>query len=200
MYKIRKKDLIAFEDEVKRRFENGEIPYPIHFSGGNEEQLISIFNEVQQNDWVFSTHRSHYHYLLKGGSPDKLMEMIMRGDSLHVFDKSINFVSSAIVCGTPSMAVGVAKSLQLEKSDAFVWCFIGDGAEEQGAFYEAVRYADSKSLPCIFVIEDNNLSVDTPKNIRSSAKKFPWPSNVIRYEYVRKYPHVQTGKMISHYM
>jgi len=197
---MQKQDLIAFENEVKRRFENGKIPFPIHFSGGNEDELIRIFEKIRPQDWVFSTHRSHYHYLLKGGSPEKLMEMIVRGDSLHVFDKSIKFVSSAIVCGTPSMAVGVAKSIQKEKSGEHVWCFIGDGAEEQGAFYEAVRYSHTKKLPCTFVIEDNNLSVDTPKCVRSGEDEFPWPNNVMRYEYIRKYPHVQTGKIISHYM
>jgi pyruvate dehydrogenase E1 component alpha subunit len=198
---MNKQGLIAFEDNIVELFEQGKIPYPIHFSGGNEEQLIEIFKEIKPGDWVFSTWRSHYHYLLAGGNPTKLEEIIVRGDSLHVNSKAINFMSSAIVGGCPTIAAGVAMGLKLHGSTSRVWCFIGDGAEAQGAFYEAVRYVDTNELPCIFIIEDNNLSVDTPKEIREPRQsQIVWPPCVRRYYYVRKWPHVQTGKMVKEYM
>jgi pyruvate dehydrogenase E1 component alpha subunit len=189
-----KENLITFENGIAELFNKGKCPYPIHFSGGNEEALIDLFKMVDPEDWVFSTHRSHYHYLLKGGDPDNLLKIIMRGDSLHVYDKSINFFSSAIVAGCPTIAAGVAMS------GGRVWCFIGDGAESEGAFYEAVRFADIQMLPITFVIEDNGLCVDTPCDHWPCLSSIRWPDNVIRYGYKRKYPHVGTGHIVKEYM
>lgn len=198
---LTKQELIAFEDSMVDLFESGNVPYPIHFSGGNEDQLISIFKDIKPEDWVFSTWRSHYHYLLKGGDPDKLKDIVLRGDSIHVSDKSINFYASAIVGGCPPIAAGVAMSIKMSGKNGHVWCFVGDGGEEEGSFYEAVRFVDTNELPCTFVIEDNGLSVETPKPVREPREcSIVWPRCVIRYFYVRKWPHVQTGKFVKEYM
>jgi len=185
--------LVAFEKHVVDLFEDARIPYPIHLTGGNERQLIEIFREVQPGDYIFSTHRSHYHYLLAGGSPAELERMILAGDSMHVFDKKINFLTSAIVAGGPAIAVGVAFALKRQGSAAKVWCFAGDGAEDEGHFYEAVRYVDGHDLPCVFIIEDNDRSVETPKAERHGKSTLQWPACVRRYSYTPTYPHVGTG-------
>ncbi len=190
-------ELKNFEREIIEMWEKAEIPYPIHFSGGNEEKLIEIFKQIKPGDYIFSTHRSHYHYLLAGGSKEKLKQMIARGDSMHVFDKSLNFLTSSIVAGTPAIAVGVALALKKNKSDKHVWCFVGDGAEDEGHFYEAVRYADGHELPCTFIIEDNNRSVETPKKKRYGRSRMEWPSCVKRYFYNSPYPHVGTGNLVD---
>jgi TPP-dependent pyruvate/acetoin dehydrogenase alpha subunit len=184
--------LIDFEQAVADIFNAGGLPYPIHLSGGNEKQLWKIFKRIKPEDWVFSTHRSHYHYLLKGGSPAKLIDMIVRGDSMHVYDRELRFYSSAIVSGCPTIATGLATQL----TDSHVWCFIGDGAESEGSFYEAVRYADTQKLPITFIIEDNGLSVDTP----TKRSRIKFPRNVIRYRYKRKWPHVGSGAIVKEYM
>jgi len=163
---MNKEDLIKFENEIVGLWEDAKIAYPVHFSGGNEDQLIEIFKNIKREDYKFSTHRSHYHYLLSGGSPEKLKEMIIKGDSMHVFDKEINFLTSAIVAGIPAIAAGVAWAIKQKNLETRVWCFIGDGAEDEGHFYEAVRYVDGHNLPCTFVIEDNDRSVETPKLLR----------------------------------
>jgi len=187
-------DLIAFEFHIADLFHAGKIPYPVHYSGRNEEQLIKIFQRTQPQDWVFSTWRSHYHALLKGMPPDVLEKKILAGDSMHIMDKELHFFSSSIVGGIAPIAVGVAQAGNK------VWCFIGDGGEDQGIFYESVRYASGKQLPITFVIEDNNLSVDTTTEERVGGFRLTWPSNVIRYHYVRKWPHCQTGKFVQTYM
>ena len=194
----KKKELIAFEKRIAELWDEGEIPYPVHLSGGNEDQLLDIFSNVNPGDYIFSTHRSHYHYLLAGGDPKKLENMIMNGDSMHVFDKSINFLTSAIVAGCPGIAAGVALALKQKQIKNKVWCFIGDGAEDEGHFYEAVRYVDGWNLPCTFVIEDNNRSVETPKSERY-VSEIKWPSCVLRYNYNPTYPHVGpgTGKWVT---
>jgi len=192
-----KNELINFELKVKEEFENGKLPYPIHFSGGNESQLIKIFKKIKKEDWVFSTHRSHYHYLLHKKNPKKLMKMIQNGKSMHIFDKK--FFTSSIVAGTCAIAVGVALALKLKKSRNKVWCFVGDGAEDSGHFYEAVKYSIGHNLPITFIIEDNGMSVDTPKKSRHNYD-VKWDKKVIRYKYKRKFPHVQTGKIVEAYL
>lgn len=185
--------LISFEKRIVDLFEDARIPYPIHLSGGNERELIAIYREIHPGDYIFSTHRSHYHYLLAGGSPQELERMILAGDSMHVFDRKINFLTSAIVAGAPAIAAGVALALKRQGSKAKVWCFAGDGAEDEGHFYEAVRYVDGHELPCVFVIEDNDRSVETPKAERHGASTLQWPACVRRYSYIPTFPHVGTG-------
>lgn len=185
--------LVAFEHRIVDLFEDAKIPYPIHLSGGNEKELIEIFKEVRPGDYFFSTHRSHYHYLLAGGSPEKLEEMIVRGDSMHVYDKDINFVTSAIVAGVPAIAAGVAWALQRQGASKKVWCFVGDGAEDEGHFYEAVRYVDGHNLPCVFILEDNDRSVETPKTARHGDSVMEWPSCVRKHSFTPTFPHVGTG-------
>ncbi len=197
MENVTKEEIIAFEERIKRLWDSAELPYPIHLSGGNEEPLIDIFRRVNPGDYIFSTHRSHYHYLLAGGSPEKLERMIREGRSMHVFDKDLNFLSSAIVGGTCGMAAGVAQALKLDRSNKRVWCFVGDGAEDEGHFYEAVRYVDGRDLPCKFIIEDNNLSVETTKEDRYGDSEINWPDCVERYHYQRVYPHVGSGEWVD---
>jgi pyruvate dehydrogenase E1 component alpha subunit len=192
-----KKELIEFEREIASAFEECQIPYPIHFSGGNEDQLINIFKNIRRGDYIFSTHRSHYHYLLAGGSPIKLKKMIFEGKSICICDKELNFFSSGIVAGTPAIAAGVALGLKISKKEGKVWCFVGDGAEDEGHFYEAVRYVSGNSLPCQFIIEDNNRSVETPKLFRFGKCEINWPECVFRYHYSPIYPHVGTGKWVN---
>lgn len=192
--KMSKQDLIDFEKRIADRFDNGEMPYLVHLSGGNEDQLIYIFRDIKEGDYIFSTHRSHYHYLLCGGSPDDLENKILNGKSMFVFDRKLNFFSSSIVAATPSIAAGVAWALKRKGSQKKVWCFIGDGAEEEGHFYEAVSYVQGWNLPCTFIIEDNDRSVSSSKKERrGEAPDFSWPSCVRRYSYVPTYPHGGTG-------
>lgn len=191
--KMSKKDLIDFEKGIADRFDNGELPYLVHLNGGNEDILIDIFNYISEGDYVFSTHRSHYHYLLSGGSPDDLEKKILDGKSMFVFNRSLNFYSSSIVAATPSIAAGVARALKSKGSNKRVWCFIGDGAEDEGHFYEAVRYVDGWDLPCTFVIEDNDRSVSATKKERRGLSEFVWPKCVLYYSYVPEYPHSGSG-------
>jgi len=192
--KMNKQDLIDFEKRIAEKYDDGQMPYLVHLSGGNEDQLIDIFKDISEGDYIFSTHRSHYHYLLCGGSPDELEDKILNGKSMFVFNRELNFFSSSIVAATPSIAVGVAWALKKKGSAKKVWCFIGDGAEEEGHFYEAVSYVQGFDLPCIFIIEDNDRSVSsTKKERRGEASDFPWPSCVRRYSYVPTYPHGGTG-------
>jgi pyruvate dehydrogenase E1 component alpha subunit len=188
-----KKDLIDFEKKVYDLFESGDLPYLIHLCGGNEDNLIEIFKEIKKDDWVFSSHRTHYHFLLKGGSDVDLLEKIKQGDSMFVFSRLLNFFSSSILSGCTGIACGVAMANKLQNLNSKVFCFIGDGAEDEGHFYEAVRFSDANDLNILFIIEDNNRSVDTSKEQRGSNTCFLKSEKIIRYHYTPTYPHASTG-------
>jgi TPP-dependent pyruvate/acetoin dehydrogenase alpha subunit len=197
MFNMTKEELICSEKKIFDLFEEGYLPYLIHLCGGNEDQLVSLFGNVREGDYILSTHRSHYHYLLAGGSYESLERKILDGDSMFIFNKKIKFLTSSILSGMASVACGIAYSLKERNSFNKVWCFIGDGAEEEGHFYEAVRLAHGWNLPCTFVIEDNNRSVDTTKEQRrGSFEQWIWPKNIKQlyiYEYKPTYPHAGTG-------
>jgi len=194
-----KQQLIDFENKIGVLFEEGDLPYLMHFCGGNEDQLIKIFENINEGDYIFSSHRTHYHYLLAGGTEEDLEKKIKDGDSMFVFNRKLNFLSSSILAGTCGIAAGIALSLKIKNSDKKVWCFIGDGAEDEGHFYEAVKFIESMKLPCFFIIEDNNRSVESSKKDRNSTYIMNWPKCVIRYEYKPTYPHAGNGtkKMIK---
>lgn len=192
-------DLKKIENDIIDFWEDGDIPYLLHLMGGNEQELINIFKDynISDNDWVFSTHRSHYHYLLKTNNEENLKKEILSGNSMFMFDKEKKFFTSSLVCGTPCIAAGVALSIKLNKQSDRVFCFIGDGAEDEGHFYEAVRFVHGHNLPCVFIIEDNNRSVESSKNERwgflDSDVDWSWANCVKRYKFNPIYPHAGNG-------
>lgn len=193
-----KEQLTSFETEIAQLWESGELPCLTHLCGGNEEQLIEIFKSVNKGDWILSSHRNHYHALLSGIPRSELKAAIMDGNSMFTFSREHNFYSSAILAGCCGIAAGVAWSLKRAGSPNKVLCFLGDGAEEQGHFYEAALFVEANDLPCTFWIENNNRQVDTPK-VERRGKKFA-PNNplsefkcVEHYTYESTYPHAGSG-------
>ena len=198
--------LKSFEEIICAEFRKGNINCPIHLSGGNEDQLIEIFKKIEKDDWVFSTHRNHYHYLLKGGNPEVLLAEIKGqkegcfggiGRSMNVCDKDLRFYATSIIGGFCATACGVALGIKLRGEKEKVWCFVGDGTEDGGVFYESVRYAWSKELPITFVIEDNGMAVESTKTDRWGKYQPIAFDNIIRYEYERTQPHCGVGEMIK---
>lgn len=188
-------ELIHFENKIVESWETGKIQGPVHLSGGNEKQLIEIFKRISDNDWVFSTWRSHYHALLKGLSPDWLESEILNGRSISIINKEKKFYSSAIVGGIIPIATGVAMSNKRDNNNEIVWCFIGDMTFETGTFMENYKYIKNFDLPVRFVIEDNGVSTNTP-TIETWNVKSEIPSDVIYYEYDKRWPHYGTGKWV----
>lgn len=218
-----KQDLIDFETVVKGYWESGEIKAPVHLCGGNEDDLIEIFKEIKPNDYVFSTHRNHYHALLHGVHPSCLLKEILgtstdgcggRARSMGYIEHSKRFYASAIVGGCCAIAVGVAVALKYqEKHDPLnkdehasrrhVWCFVGDGAVDGGHFWEALTYSEGHQLPITFVVEDNNRATCTSVMDRMGIGKsslrntIELSSKVHYYRYDFTYPHVGSGKYVQ---
>jgi len=191
-------ELIAFEQRIVKRFADGELPFLVHLSGGNEQQLIDIFRDIRPNDWVLASHRGHYHALLKGLSQEWLEAQICEGRSMFLYSRDKQFLTSAILAGTCGIGVGLALAAQRSGSQSRVWVFLGDGAEENGAFYEAALYAEAHQLPVTFIIEDNGRQVDTEKVTRRGQsvltnKPLDHLPCVYRYEYTPTFPHGGVG-------
>jgi len=195
--KINKEDLLRFEKEISEEFLSKKIKVPIHLSGGNEDVLIEIFKHIKEDDWVFSTHRNHYHALLKGFTEKELKDYILCGDceSMHIYSRKYKFFSSSIVGGILPIAVGVAMAIKMSEKKGRVFVFIGDMAAEMGIYHECSKYAARNQLPIIFVIEDNAISVESPtQKVWGESKSKP---NIIRYSYKRIWPHTGVGKWVT---
>lgn len=143
---------------------------PVHLSLGHEAVAAVLHECLRPEDWLFSTHRNHHHYLAKGGSEQKLWDEIMGlesglnggfAGSQGISDPSINFHASAIVGGLVGVATGTAYALKLNGSKAIVVCCIGDAGTEQGVFWESLNFAALHHLPILYLCENNGMSVDS---------------------------------------
>lgn len=149
-----------------------EIICPVHLYIGQEAVAAGVCAHLRKEDYVFSTHRSHGHYLAKGGDIRALVAELYgrvtgcsrgRGGSMHVASPNIGLPgSSAIVAGTIPLAIGAALAFSIRKQDNVAVAFFGDGATNEGAFYESLNFASLKKLPVIFVCENNAYSTHMP--------------------------------------
>jgi len=188
--------LRAFEAKIQSAWECGELPSLIHLCGGNEQQLLEIFEQIQPEDWIFISHRGHYHCLLKGMSEEKLESFIRSDRSMFIFDKELRIYQSAILGGCVAIATGVAWAIKDAGGTEKVWCFQGDGATDNGHLYEAAMYATGHDLPVVFVIENNERQVDTSIDVRRGPRHraFGMVSPKIReYFYQHSWPHAGSG-------
>lgn len=156
----------------------GEFNCSVHLCLGQEGVPDALHDYLKAEDWLFSTHRSHGHYLAKGGTERAILDEIegletgVNGGfsgSQSFCDPRLRFHSTAIVGGLISAAVGAALAEKLKRSNAIVVSCIGDGATEQGVFWEALNFASLHALPILFVCENNGLSVHAPARMRQCA-------------------------------
>ena len=189
---------------------NGEIRCPVHLCTGQEAIATGVCAALKKTDCIFGTHRSHGHYLAKGGAMKELIAEVYckatgcsrgRGGSMHVIDPKNGMAGSApIVAGTIPLALGTALSFKIRKYKRITVSFFGDGAACEGVLYESLNFAALKNLPIIFVCENNFYSTHMPikecrpeNNIFKIGKPFCIPSyrvdgnNVLKvYEVTRK--------------
>ena len=171
MYRIR-----AVEEAIARHYPEGKMRCPVHLSIG-QESIPAIFSQIiRPTDFAVSTHRGHAHYLAKGGNLNAMIAEIYgkssgcakgKGGSMHLIDLNMNFMgTSAIVGNSVPLGVGLALSAQLKKTNQISCVFLGDGATEEGVFYESVNFAAVRKLPVLFICENNLYSVYSPLSVR----------------------------------
>lgn len=197
---MNKKELLDFETDIRDNYEQAKIRAPVHLCGGNENQLIQIFKKIKSNDWVFSTHRSHYHALLKSNNPAWVREQIFLKRSININSKKYKIFTSAIVGGICPIALGAALAIKGSKRKEKVWCFVGDMASEMGTFHECLKYAQNFDLPITYIIEDNGFGCYTPtEKAWGGRMNYCEQTNnkLDGYNYKRIYPHYGIGKWIT---
>ncbi|MEI6123848.1 MAG: thiamine pyrophosphate-dependent dehydrogenase E1 component subunit alpha [Bacteroidota bacterium] len=167
----------------------GEIRCPVHLYSGQEAVATGIGTALEQTDLIFGNHRSHGHYLAKGGDMSAMIAEIYgketgcskgRGGSMHLISPENGIMGIVpIVSGTISLALGAALAFKIKKSKNIAVSFFGDGATGEGVLYESLNFASLKKLPLIFACENNlystHLSIDeirTNRNIFNIARPF----------------------------
>lgn len=160
------------EESLVEPILEGAIKCPCHLYTGEEAIAAGVCATLNKTDYVFSTHRSHGHYLAKGGSVAALVAEVYgkktgcskgRGGSMHLIDLSNGMLGSApIVAGTISLALGAALASVVMQKRRVVVSFFGDGAAGEGVLYESLNFASLKKLPIIFVCENNLYSTHMP--------------------------------------
>ena len=160
------------ENTVAESVTKKEIGCPCHLYSGEEAIATGVCANLGKDDWIYSSHRSHGHFIAKGGSIDRLFAEIYcresgaskgRGGSMHLSSPEIGFPgSSAIVSGTISLAVGSALAFKSMKTGRIAASFFGDGAANEGVFYESLNLAAVYRLPMLFVCENNLYSTHMP--------------------------------------
>ena len=197
---LTKEQLVDFETDIANCFNNAMIKAPVHLYDGNEEQMINIFKNVEPEDWIFTTWRSHYQCLLKGVPQEQVKQDILDGKSITLCYPEYNVYSSAIVTGNIPISTGVALDIKRKGGNNHVWCFVGDMTSETGAFFENWKYAVNHDLPITYVIENNSKSVctETHKVWNTDELYFAKETRkIIYYEYQTRYPHAGAGARIQ---
>jgi TPP-dependent pyruvate/acetoin dehydrogenase alpha subunit len=167
------------EEAIAELYAEQEMRCPVHLCIGQEAVATGVCAHLGRRDRVMSGHRSHGHYLAKGGS---LREMVAemygrstgccggKGGSMHLIDLPVGFWGATpIVASTIPIAVGLAFAASLRREDCVTVTFFGEGATEEGTFHEAVNFAATKKLPIVFVCENNLYSVYSPLSVRQPA-------------------------------
>ncbi len=159
------------EEAIAKRYPEGEMRCPVHLSIGQEAVAVGVCQAITNDDRVYSTHRSHAHYLAKGGDLKRMLAEIYgrqdgciggRGGSMHLMDVSVGMMASVpIVASSIPVAVGGALADARAGRDRVSVAFIGDASVEEGVFHESVNFAVLRNLPAIFVCENNLYSVYT---------------------------------------
>jgi len=150
----------------------GEVTTPCHLCSGQEAVAVGLCSVLAKDDYVFGNHRSHGHFLAKGGSMKALAAEIYckeagcsrgRGGSMHLIDPEVGMLGSApIVAGTISLAVGAALAASIRKDKRVAVSFFGDGATGEGVLYESLNFAALMKLPIIFACENNLYATHMP--------------------------------------
>ena len=169
------------EEAIASRYSEQEMRCPVHLSIGQEASAVAVSNALEKKDLVISAHRSHAHYLAKGGNLISMLGELYgrsigcaagKGGSMHLFDLEAGQVAAVPIVGSSiPIGTGVAFGEKLQERDTIVAVYFGDGATEEGAFAESLDFASLHDLRIMFICENNLYSVYTPIEVRQAARR-----------------------------
>jgi pyruvate dehydrogenase E1 component alpha subunit len=149
----------------------GPIPGELHLAAGHEASGAGVCAHLRDEDTVTAPHRPHHIAIAKGVDLDRMTAEIFgrrtglskgKGGHMHLFDPDVNFACSGIIAEGCPPAVGAAMAAQKRNTDAVAVAFLGEGAVDQGGFFESLNLAAVHDLPVVFVVEDNDWAISMP--------------------------------------
>jgi pyruvate dehydrogenase E1 component alpha subunit len=171
-----------FEETVYDVYSRGIMPGLAHLYTGMEAVAVGVCANLKSTDNITSTHRGHGHLLAKGGEPRRMFAELLgkaagynhgKGGSMHIVDLSLGILgANGIVAGGMGIAAGAALSARVLKEDRVSVAFFGDGALNEGLFYETANMASLWKLPVVYVMENNTYGEYT-SSVRSTAGSGP---------------------------
>jgi TPP-dependent pyruvate/acetoin dehydrogenase alpha subunit len=171
----------VLEERIVALYSQWEMRCPVHLSIGQEAAAVGSALALRASDYALSGHRSHGHYIAKGGSLPKMMAEIYgratgcaqgKGGSMHLIDLDCGFLGSAPIVGsTIPIGVGTALGSRMRGEDRVTMVYFGDGAVETGVFHESLEFAALKKLPVVFLCENNLYSVYSPLEVRQRSDR-----------------------------
>src|SRR6202167_2373496 len=162
-----------FEEAVKRAFleHPGVIRGHAHLGDGAEASIVGSLSTRNDDDFVMPSYRCHGYPIVLGTSVKKMMAEVFGrkdglckgfGGSMHLADPANHFPgTSGIIGQSIAHATGAALTAQVKKTGQVVYCFFGDGASKQGAFFESVNMAAVWKLPIVYALENNQYQAYT---------------------------------------
>jgi len=169
------------EQRIADIYPEQQMRCPVHLSIGQEAVAVGVCAHLTRTDYAMSGHRSHGHYLAKGGSLKAMFAEMYgkatgctsgKGGSMHLLDLEAGFLGAVPIVGsTIPIAVGAAWASRIRGERRVVVTFFGEGATEEGVFHEAINFASLKRLPVVFVCENNLYSVYSPMSVRQPAHR-----------------------------
>lgn len=169
-----------FEEKVHKIFSDGRIPGFVHLYVGEEAVATGVMSQLNDDDYITSTHRGHGHAIAKGCDLNGMMAEIMgkrdglghgKGGSVHVaeIDKGM-LGANGIVSGGFGLAIGASISIINQGKDNVAVCFFGDGAANEGNFHEGLNFASILDLPVLFICENNQFAEGTTHDYASASE------------------------------
>lgn len=154
-----------FEERIADLVTEKKIITPCHLYTGQEAVATGVCYALKKDDYLFGTHRSHGHYIAKGGDLKAAMAEIFgrvtgcakgRGGSMHMVAPDVGILgTSSIVAGSMGITVGTALAESIRGTGRTTVVFHGDGVPEEGIWHEAANFVALNRLPIIFVCENN---------------------------------------------
>lgn len=184
-----------FEEKIVAEYGQQEMKTPVHLCIGQEAVSAGVGINLRKEDYLFSTHRNHGHYLTKGADMRSITAELYgkktgcskaKGGSMHFVDETAGCMgTTAIVGGSIPLAAGAALAAKLRKEDRISVACFGDGASDEGVLQETLNFAALKDLPVLFLCENNFYATNSHQSARHADDNIAKRAQAFSIETVR---------------
>jgi TPP-dependent pyruvate/acetoin dehydrogenase alpha subunit len=203
---------------INERYKKNEFAVPIHLALGHESIAVAIDSIIQERDSLFLSHRNiHYNLARMGSLKEELDEYYLKKSglakgklgSMNLSNPDKNIIYSSSILGN-NLAVGSGFALanKLKNKNGVVFIVTGDGAIEEGAFYESLLFLKSNKLPSVIIVENNEWSLGTKIDERRTnidlnffAKSFDIDYQLLQkndpFDYINKLSKIRASSIAS---